>query len=216
MQGKYAALSVLCALTCIHASLADDVAQHADGPTPRIVAPIDDSLLVALPGHVLKILTPDLDLGPVEDSKPFRLYLNLRRTSQQQAELDALIARQRQPGTAEYHQRLTPQEYGARFGIAPADIDKISTWLESQGFKVKSVLNNRSVIDFAATAGGVRSAFHTEIHYWNIEGGRYPAVSRDPSIPAALREVVVGIEGLNKLPPREHHTAVSRNRKLRE
>jgi subtilase family serine protease len=199
MQGKYLATGVLLALACTHASAAD---------TSRIATAIDDKVMVALPGHTLKALTPERDLGAVDDSTPLRLYLSLKRTPEQQAQLDALIAHQQQPGAAEYHKWVTPQEYGARFGVAPADIAKISVWLESKGFKVKSVLNNASVIDFAATAGGVRAAFRTEIHKWNIENGTYPAVATEPSIPVALSGIVAGIEGLNKIPRVGRHTPI--------
>ena len=77
-------------------------------------------------------LTPDRDLGPVEDAMPLRLHLVLQRSPEQQAELDNLIARQQQPTAPEYHQWLTPQEFGARFGASPDDIAKITAWLESR------------------------------------------------------------------------------------
>jgi hypothetical protein len=87
--------------------------------------------------------------------------LVLKRTPQQQADLDHLLARQQQRTAPEYHQWLTPQEFGARFGASHEDLGKLKNWLESRGFQVRSVLNNASVIDFAATAGKIRDEFHT-------------------------------------------------------
>jgi len=86
---------------------------------------------------------------------------SVRRISQQQADLDHLLARQQQRTAPEYHQWLTPQEFGARFGASHEDLGKLKNWLESRGFQVRSVLNNASVIDFAATAGKIRDEFHT-------------------------------------------------------
>ncbi|MGB9029691.1 MAG: protease pro-enzyme activation domain-containing protein, partial [Acidobacteriaceae bacterium] len=147
------------------------------------------------------------DLGAVEDAKPLNLFLLLQRTPAQEADLQNLIARQQQPGAPEYHQWLTPTEFGARFGASPQDIAKLTTWLQSHGFKVRSVLNNASMIDFEATAGQVREAFHTQLHYVSLRGGKYPALVQDPQIPAALAPLVAGIKGLNRIPPLTNHTA---------
>jgi len=181
--------------------------REARAATPsRLVSPIDEHMLVTLPGNVRKDLAAAEDLGVVEDGKPLHLYLLLQRSTAQQTDLDNLIARQQETTAPEYHKWLTPKEFGARFGANPDDIAKLSTWLQSHGFQVRSVLNNASIIDFAATAGQVREAFHTELHYFNIEGGKYAANVQDPQIPAALAPVVTGIVGLVKIPLHTAHT----------
>jgi subtilase family serine protease len=174
----------------------------------RLVRPIDENALVTLRGNVRRDLTADRDLGPVEDGLPLRLYLILQRSPAQRAELDNLLARQQQPTAPEYHRWLAPKEFGARFGASPQDIAKLSAWLELHGLQVRSVLNNASMIDFAATAGQVRAVFHTQLHYYNIQGGKYAANAQDPQIPAALVPVVAGIEGLSKIPPQANHTPI--------
>jgi subtilase family serine protease len=177
-------------------------------PTPsRLVDPIDERALVTLKGNVRADVAHAPDLGAVEDAKPLNLFLLLQRSTAQQADLDSLIARQQEPGAPEYHKWLTPAEFGARFGASPQDITKLSTWLQSHGFKIRSVLNNASMIDFEATAGQVREAFHAQLHYVSVRGGKYPALRQDPQIPAALIPVVAGIEGLNKIPPQANHGA---------
>jgi subtilase family serine protease len=210
MQNRFlSALSVVALLGTAGSSLALGQQTEAISPVPsRIVQTIDNTSLVALPGNVRRDLTPERDMGVVEDGLPIRLYLILKRSPDQQARLDNLIARQQQPGAAEYHKWLTPKEFGQRFGLAPEDIAKITNWLESQGFQVKSVLNNASMIDFQATAGGVRNTFHTQLHYWNVKGGKYAANAEDPQIPAALQDIVAGIEGLSKIPHNAHHTPI--------
>ncbi|MGA7524477.1 MAG: protease pro-enzyme activation domain-containing protein, partial [Acidobacteriaceae bacterium] len=173
----------------------------------RLVEPINDQIVVTLKGNVRQDVAGAPDLGPVEDTLPLHLFLLLQRTPAQEADLQNLIARQGQPGTPEYHKWLTPAEFGARFGASPQDIAKISAWLQSQGFQVRGVLNNASMINFEATAGQVRQAFHTQLHYVSIRGGKYPALIQDPQIPAALAPVVEGIKGLNRIPPVADHTA---------
>ena len=176
--------------------------------TSRIIQSIDENARVTLKGNVRQDLATSPDFGLVEDGKPLHLYLLLQRTAGQQADLDHLIARQQQPTAPEYHKWLSPQEFGARFGASPEDIAKITGWLESHGLQVRSVLNNASMIDFAATAGQVRDTFHTELHYFNVRGGKYVANVRAPQIPAALAPVVAGIKGLVKIPARANHTPI--------
>jgi len=176
--------------------------------TSRIIQPIDENARVTLKGNVRRDLATAPDLGSVEDDKPLHLYLLLQRTTAQQADLDNLIARQQQATAPEYHKWLTPREFGARFGASQEDIAKITAWLESHGFQVRSVLNNACMIDFAATAGQVRDTFHTELHYFNIRGGKYLANVKDPQIPAALAPVVAGIKGLIKIPAHTNHTPI--------
>jgi hypothetical protein len=176
----------------------------------RLVAPIDENVLTTLKGNVRADVAHAPDLGAVEDAKPLHLTLLLERTPAQKADLENLIARQQQPGAQEFHKWLTPAEFGARFGAAPEDIAKISVWLQSHGFEVRSVSNNASMINFAATAGQVRDAFHTQLHYVSLRGGKYPAMLEDPQIPAALAPVVAGIHGLNKIPPIPAHTPLRR------
>src|ERR1039458_1798585 len=198
-------IAVLAVVVAMAAAL---VSQTIEQPPSRITQEIDSTRLVTLPGHVRADLTADRDLGPVEDALPLRLYMVLQRSPAQQAALDNLVARQQQPTAAEYHKWLTPQEFGGSFGASQQDIAKITGWLESRGLQVNGVMNNATFIDFSATAGQVRDVFRTQLHYYNIRGGKHPANAQDPMIPAALASAVSGIEGLSKIPPVSHHTQV--------
>jgi len=211
---KLSSLRVRISLLVCLAAMLTPAALLAQGPetesrpaTPaRLSDRIDEHSLVTLKGNVRKDLAAVRDLGPVEDEMPLHLYLLLKRTPAQQADLDNLLARQQQPAAPEYHKWLTPKQFGVRFGASPEDIAKLTQWLESHGFQVRSVLNNASMIDFAATAGQVREAFHAELHYFNIRGGKHAANVQDPQIPAALAPVVAGIKGLSKIPALTNHT----------
>ena len=199
-------IAVCAVVFALAASLAASPQSQTWERPGRITQAIDSTQLVRLPGGVRADLAAAPDLGPVEDELPLRLSLVLQRSPEQQAELDNLLARQQQPTAPEYHQWLTAQEFGARFGASPDDIGKITGWLESQGMRVNGVMNNALLIDFSATAGQVREVFGTQLHYYDIRGGRHAATPADPMIPAALAPVVSGIKGLNKIPPMALHT----------
>lgn len=53
----------------------------------------------------------------------------------------------------------------------------------------------------SGTAGQVREVFHTEIHYYNVNGEQHIASAGEPSIPAALAPVVAGFWSLSNIFP---------------
>jgi Pro-kumamolisin, activation domain/Chitobiase/beta-hexosaminidase C-terminal domain/Bacterial Ig-like domain (group 3) len=214
MQDRFIKTACLLAvLGALSFSAAFGQASGITTPTAsRVTQPINQANRVTLKGHVLTSLTPDRDLGVVEETLPVRLYISLKRTPAQQADLDALLAAQQNTTSPMYHKWLTPEQFGGRFGASESDIDKVRGWLESQGFEITSVARNKSVINVMTTAVGVRETFHAQLHYWNIENGRHVATANDPQVPAALSDLIGSIAGLNQIPPRGHHTPIHSGR----
>jgi len=161
---------------------------------PRIAQAIDDGNRIVLGGNTHPLARPEFDEGEAPSSLPLeRMLLVLRRSPEQQADLEALLAQQQQISSPDYHKWLTPQQFGQRFGPADSDIETITAWLESHGFRVKGPANGRVVIEFSGTAAQLRDAFHTTIHKYQVNGKKHWANSSDPEIPAALAPVVAGI-----------------------
>lgn len=88
-----------------------------------------------------------------------------RQTPQQQAALKQLLAAQQDPSSPSYHQWLTPEEFGDRFGLNQSDIARITHWLESEGFSIVEVARGHNWISFNGTAGQVQHTFHAQIHH---------------------------------------------------
>jgi len=146
------------------------------------------------------------DRGQVEDSLPLEhMQLLLKRTHARQQALDAYTESLTDKTSSNYHLWLTPEQYGARFGVAQPDIDAVTGWLSLHGFTVNSVYPNRITIDFSGTAAQVREAFSTEIHAYAVKGVRHIANDRNPSIPQALAPVVEGVVSLHDFRPRPMH-----------
>jgi hypothetical protein len=173
-------------------------------PQTRITSPIDQTSVTRLGGNRHPLARPEFDQGSVNPSMPMRVTMNFKMTAAQQAELDTLLAAQQQRGSPDYHRWLTPEQFGSRFGLAQIDIDKLTAWLESVGFSAEGVPTSRNMITFSGTAQQVEAALHTEIHRYNVRGETHYANASDPSIPAALADVVLGFRGLNnfRLKPR--------------
>jgi trimeric autotransporter adhesin len=70
----------------------------------------------------------------------------LQHTPAQEAAIKQLLAEQQNQGSANFHNWLTPQQYGQMFGPSDQDIQAITTWLQSHGFEVASVSPGRHVI----------------------------------------------------------------------
>jgi uncharacterized protein (TIGR03437 family) len=176
-------------------------------PPNRVLVKVDEERRVFLNGHVHPKAQPQYDQGVVSPSLELaHLTLHFKLSADQQTALDQLLSDQQNPASPRYHQWLTPEQYGARFGISHADLAQASGWLQSHGFSVTSTARARNYITFDGAASNVQSAFRTEIHHYLVDGELHFANSTNPSIPAALEPVVGGIRGLNdfRLTPRIH------------
>jgi subtilase family serine protease len=188
-------LSVVVAFFIGFASLA--LAQTASVQS-RITQAIDENNLVVLKGNTHPLANARFDRGEAPGSLPMnRMLLVLKHNPEQEAAVKQLIADQQNQSSSNFHAWLTPQQFGQQFGPSDADIQTISSWLQSRGFQVANVSQGRHIIEFSGTASQVGAAFHTSIHHYNVDGEDHWANSSDPSIPAALASVVTGVKSLH-------------------
>ncbi len=180
-------------------------AQNNAAPA-RVTSQINESNMTTLRGNTHPLARPQYDRGAVADSQPMRrMLLLLQRSPAQEASLRSLIDQQQSKASPNYHQWLTPQQFGQQFGPANTDIQTITDWLTSHGFQVVNVSAGRTLIEFSGNAGQVRDAFHTEIHRYVVNGQEHLANASDPQIPAALASVVVGPVSLHNFRRRALH-----------
>lgn len=186
-------IAVIAAIFCAASAMAQNI---------RITQPIDNSQRAVLAGNIHpKALAAALagnDQGRVAPSLelPY-ITLTLAPSATQQADLEKLLAQQQTPGSPNYHQWLTPEEYGQRFGVTDADLAKLTQWAQQQGLQVVSVARGRSWIAISGTAAQAETAFQTEIHNYLVDGETHFANASNPSVPAAFSSVVKGIRGLD-------------------
>ncbi|HTW78926.1 MAG TPA: Ig-like domain repeat protein [Terracidiphilus sp.] len=168
----------------------------------RITEPIDNTRLTALSGNTLPLAQARYDQGAVPSNFPAdRMILVLKHSAEQEAALQSFLGQVQNPTSELYHQYVTPQQFGAQYGVAQGDIDSICSWLRSEGFTVNRILIGHTGIEFSGNAGQVQTAFHTAIHRYLVNGEQHYANSSDPQIPSALAPVVAGIT-LNDLAPK--------------
>lgn len=184
-------------------------AQEGQNNRILIVDPIDENKLITLRGNTRPEANAANDRGRVNDGFPMEhMLLQLKRAPEQEEALEKYIGQLSDKSSPNYHHWLTPAQLGQIYGPAQADIEKVRAWLESYGFTIGYVYPSGMVMDFSGTAGQIRNAFHTEIHYLDVHGKRHYANMSDPQIPAALAPVVVGVVSMHNFPP--HTMAVPR------
>jgi subtilase family serine protease len=198
------------ALVLAHKGIPQVWARSGSGGKPVLITrSIDESQLVRLWGNTRPEANAKNDRGPVEDSYRLEMLLQLKRSPQLEQALVHFMDEQLDKKSPNFRHWIMPAELGEKYGLADSDIEAIKTWLESHGFTVGGVYPTRMVIDFTGTAGQIRQAFHTELHYLDVKGERHFANMSDPQIPAALAPAVVGVVSMHNFKP--HHFAMPRN-----
>jgi pseudomonalisin len=140
------------------------------------------------------------DLGPIPgDTRLDSMMLLMKPTAGQQADLNTLLAAQQDPHSQQYHQWLTPAQFGARFGASSTSLAKASAWLRANGFRVDEIPAGRGLIYFSGNAWQVEEAFHSPIHRFVSADGERIANVVAPEIPASLSGFVAGVVSLHNL-----------------
>ena len=181
---------------CILASsaCAQQVAAQQAAVQPRITQAVDDAQLTRLSGNTHPLAVARFDRGAAPLTLPLdRMLLVLKRSPEQDAALLRLLDEQQDKSSPNYHKWLAPEEFGKRFGPADADIQAVTSWLQTRGFQIGRVSKGRSVIEFSGTAAMLQEAFHTEIHQYVMGAKAHWANASDPQIPSALTPVVTGV-----------------------
>ncbi len=163
---------------------------------------IDETQLVAIGGTPRQAVAKN-DQGAVDDGlRMDHMYLELKRSAAQDAALALAIEDIQDPHSANYHKWLTAEQLGEKYGPASQDIERVTDWLSSHGLQVNTVHKTGLTIDVSASAAQLREAFHTEMHYYNVNGKQHIANATPPMLPAALAPVVAGFVSLSDFLPK--------------
>ena len=178
---------------------------------PRITEAISEARLKTLRGNTHRLARTEFEQGMAPADLPMEhMLLVLSRSPEQETALETLLKQQQDKSSPQYHKWLTPQQFGEQFGAADEDIQTVTSWLQSNGFRVNGVANGKTVIDFSGTAAQVQNVFHTDIHKYSVRGVEHWANASDPEIPAALTPVVVGVATLHNFAKKPQLIALNR------
>src|SRR5713226_3335726 len=215
MSGKLGSFSLIVLAVLIASSAVNAQVESGLHARPRITQSVDDMNRVVLEGNTHPEARPANDRGAVaNDFAMEHMLLQLKRSPEQEQAVQQFIDELQTKGSPNFHQWLTAQEFGERFGLAKPDLDAVTGWLESQGFRVNVVYPSGMLIDFSGTAAQVRKAFQTEIHHLEVKGERHVGNISDPRIPAALAPVIAGVVSLHNFRPHPMYHLRKANREF--
>jgi subtilase family serine protease len=140
--------------------------------------------------------TTDMGLAPQNEVRGLTLSLNLKN----QAALEAFAASTVDPTSSNYHQFLTPAQFGAKFGQDPATVAQVVNFLQAQGLTVSKVYSNNLFISVSGTNAQLAAVFGSPIHVYQQLGQTYEAPASATAIPTQLSGVVNGVLGLSTQP----------------
>src|ERR1022692_1989535 len=128
---------------------AQDKLATAHRAVDRITGRITNGPTRTVPGTLHRVARTQADLGAVDPTTKLEYVMMLMKPSAaQQADLDQLLADQQNPGSPQFHKWLTPEQYGARFGLTTSDRSKIVAWLATEGFTVNDSGRGRNWVAF--------------------------------------------------------------------
>ncbi len=165
-------------------------------PTARIKGKIDSSVRVQIAGHVPGVVKNGAakDMGRLASTtQAGSMVMVLKSSDEQKHELHRVLDTMHDKNTSNYHQWMTPDEFGQHFGAHDDDIAALKSWLTSQGFTVEDVSKSKRVLHFSGTTGQVEKAFNVEMHQYSVNGETHVSNDREISVPKAISPLVAGV-----------------------
>jgi subtilase family serine protease len=104
------------------------------------------------------------------------------------------------PGSASYHQFLTPAQYQAQFGTTDAIVHAVSSYLTSSGLKVTGVGAGNRYVTVTGTVGAAEKAFGAQIERYTHDGQTVQAPASLLKVPGNLAASVLTVSGLDTTP----------------
>ncbi len=164
---------------------------------PALCGGVAHAQVIRLPNsHPLDVsaLKPNL----VSSNRPLNLRIALALRNR--AQMEKLLREQQDPASPQYHRWLTPEQFAAQFGPAPADVQAVERWLSHAGFRVTGQI--ASMLQVQGTIGQAASLF--AVQFAGSSDGRLYANLQDPAIPSQFASVISAIDGLNNLVHANH------------
>lgn len=187
---------------------AEAIARAGVAPVNRVRGPVTEAF-TPLKGEVRRMPAGALDRGQLPDSTPTgRMVLWLHRSAEQQAHLGQFLNQTQNPASKNYRRWMTPDTFGAAFGVSEHDVAAVQQWLQSKGLTVEEVAAARNAVVFSGTTGALSSAFHTTIHRFSVGNQIHVSNVTEPMIPSALAPVIAGVSPMNDFHPKPLHAGM--------
>jgi subtilase family serine protease len=143
-----------------------------------------------------------------QDVVEFGVYLPLRH----QDKLEALVAKQHDQNSPQYHQWLQPEEFLAKYGPRPADIEAVKNALAARGLTIVST--NAHGVRVRGSAAAVTQAFSAPLEKVTRQSHTRFQARSALQIPGELAGIELHVVGLAAIPEHQVHARTSGNTPL--
>ncbi len=101
--------------------------------------------------------------------------------------------------------RLTREEYQARYGADPADVQTVLAFTSSFGLALARVDLGARTLTLTGKTGDFSKAFQVELAHYEHPGGAYRGRTGSVSVPKELTDIIRGVHGLDNRPQAKPH-----------
>ena len=146
---------------------------------------------VKLPGSERTLVPGSSKTSDVDPNAPMQVTVTLqpRKLSRKQLSRDDLIASGK---------TISREEYAARYGADPADVQKVGAFAAAFGLSIANVNLAAASVVLSGRTGDFAKAFHVDLAcYDHPVGGSYRGRTGSISIPSELSKVIRSVHGLD-------------------
>jgi kumamolisin len=143
-------------------------------------------------------------LGATDPENHMEISLRIRAKPGSELDDASLLALGAQPASS--RQYVSREEFAAKSGADPADVAKIDDFAHQHGLNVKSVHLESRTVKLTGTVKAFSAAFGVKLQ--NIKqkkGGTYRMRKGSVLVPVELKDIVVGVHGLDNRPVAKPH-----------
>ena len=136
-------------------------------------------------------------MGGLPLSNEIRMLISFQMRDR--AGLDRLVADLYDPASPQYHQWLTAEEFGKRFGRSDQEFKMAVAWLKSQGFRVDRQYPNRLAIGFTGSVDVVQRSLGVRMNQYFDSGANraFYSNAQPPILPSYISAIAANLVGLN-------------------
>ncbi len=169
-------------------------AAKSDSPAQRYKAQSSQERRIGRAPEIAKLSSY---LSPLPADERMKMVISFEPGDE--AGLLQLINELYDPASPRYHQWLTPEEFGEKFGRPKAEFDSAIDWLKSNGFQIDQAWPNNLSISFSGTVDVVERAFNVDMgRFINQSDNRiFYSNRQSPSLPPELESIASSLIGLN-------------------
>lgn len=132
--------------------------------------------------------------APATDYVNIRVNLGWRNEAQAQQAALAVAT----PGSASYHQFLTPAQFRQQFAPSQSDVNAVQKFLHDAGFSIVDTPSNNHFVAAEGTVAQAQAAFGVQLGEYSAYGLTLRAPESAVSVPSSLAGIVQSVTGLDQ------------------